>query len=83
MINQTVGYQYKLALALKFHGTAELVEALLFTHRVVSKCFASRWMVARQAPLSLGFLGKDTGVGCHFLFQGIFPMEGSNPHLPH
>ena len=32
----------------------------------------------RQAPLSIGFfLGKNTGVGCHFLFQGIF----LNPHL--
>ena len=24
---------------------------------------------------------KNTGVGCHFLFQGIFPIQGSNPHL--
>ena len=22
------------------------------------------------------------GVGCHFLLQGIFPTQGSNPHLP-
>ena len=27
--------------------------------------------------------GKSTGVGCHFLFQGIFPTQGSNPHLLH
>ena len=25
--------------------------------------------------------GKDTGVGCHFLLQGIFPTQGSNPCL--
>ena len=26
--------------------------------------------------------GKDTGVGCHSLLQGIFPTQGSNPgHL--
>ena len=25
--------------------------------------------------------GKDTGVGCHFLLQGVFPNQGSNPHL--
>ena len=24
------------------------------------------------------FSGKNTGVGCHFLFQGIFPCQGSN-----
>ena len=26
-------------------------------------------------------LGKNTGVGCCFLLQGIFPTQGSNPHL--
>ena len=29
------------------------------------------------------FLGKSTGVGCHFLLQGIFPGQGSNPALLH
>ena len=29
------------------------------------------------------FPGKSTGVGCHFLLQGIFPTQGSNPGLPH
>ena len=27
--------------------------------------------------------GKNTGVGCHALFQGIFPTQGSNPGLQH
>ena len=27
--------------------------------------------------------GKNTGVGCHALFQGIFPTQGSNPGLLH
>ena len=27
--------------------------------------------------------GKNTGVGCHFLFQGIFPTKGLNLHLLH
>ena len=26
--------------------------------------------------------GKNTGVGCHFLLQGMFPTQGSNPCLP-
>ena len=26
---------------------------------------------------------KSTGVGCHFLLQGIFPTQGSNPGLQH
>ena len=29
----------------------------------------------------LGISQKNTGVGCHFLFQGIFPTQGSNHHL--
>ena len=27
--------------------------------------------------------GKNTGVGCHALLQGIFPSQGSNPGLLH
>ena len=29
------------------------------------------------------FPDKSTGVGCHFLLQGIFPTQGSKPGLPH
>ena len=29
------------------------------------------------------FPSKDTGVGCHFLLQGIFLTQGSNPSLLH
>ena len=27
--------------------------------------------------------GKNTGWGCHILLQGIIPIQGSNPGLPH
>ena len=29
------------------------------------------------------FPGKSTGLGCHFLLQGIFPTQGLNPGLLH
>ena len=29
------------------------------------------------------FPGKNTGMRCHFLLQGIFPTEGLNPGLLH
>ena len=29
------------------------------------------------------FPGKTTGADCHFLLQGVFPTQGSNPGLPH
>ena len=31
----------------------------------------------------MDFPGKNTGVGCHFLLQGIFPTQGSNLRLLH
>ena len=36
-----------------------------------------------QSSLSLRFPRQNTGVGCHFLLQGIFPAQGSNPCLLH
>ena len=45
--------------------------------------FATPWTVACQAPLSWDSPGKNTGVGCHFLLQGIFLTQESNPGLLH
>ena len=45
--------------------------------------FATPWTVACQVPLSMDSPGHNTGVGCHFLLQGIFPTQGSNPGLLH
>ena len=36
-----------------------------------------RLLCPRDSP------GKNTRVGCHSLLQGIFPTQGSNPHLSH
>ena len=45
------------------------------------RLFVTTWTVARQGPLSMGFSDKNTGVGCRFLFQGIFWIQGSNLRL--
>ena len=37
------------------------------------------WPVRLFCPWD--FLGKNTGVSCHFLLQGIFPTQGSNLNL--
>ena len=37
--------------------------------------------VACQAPLSINFPGKNPGVGCHFLLQGIFLTQSLNLYL--
>ena len=36
---------------------------------------------AHLAPCPWNSQGSKTGAGCHFLLQGIFPAQGSNPHL--
>ena len=38
-------------------------------------CSPSRILCPWDSP------GKNTGVGCHPLLQGIFPTQGSNPCL--
>ena len=43
--------------------------------------FATPWTVAHQAPLSVGFSRQEYWSGLHFLLQGIFLTQGSNPHL--
>ena len=40
--------------------------------------FVTLWTVAHQALLSIGFFSKNTGVSCHFLLQGIFPIQELN-----
>ena len=45
--------------------------------------FVAPRTVAYQAPLSMEFSGKNTGVGCYCLLQGIFLTQGSNPCLLH
>ena len=47
------------------------------------RLFVTPWIVACQALLSMGFSGKKTGVGCHFLLQGIFLDQGSDLCLLH
>ena len=58
-------------------------ELWLFSCSVMSDSFATPRTVACQVPLSMGFPGKNTGVGCHFLLQGIFQTQALNPHLLH
>ena len=54
-----------------------LVTTLFFFFLISYLCLSDSlrppWTVACQAPLSMGFPRQHTGVGCHFLLQGIFP----------
>ena len=41
------------------------------------------WLEPTRLLCSWYFPGKNIRVDCHFLFQGIFPTQGSNLHLLH
>ena len=44
-----------------------------------ARLFATPWTTGLLHPWD--FLGKSTGVSCHFLLQGIIPTQGLNPGL--
>ena len=53
---------------------------------LVSKSYRSLvtpYTVVCQAPLSIGFPRQEFWMGCHFLLQGTFLTQGSNPRLLH
>ena len=58
--------------------TCHNVSAQLISHVCL---FPTPWTVAWRPPLSMRFSSKNSRVGCHFLFQGIFPTPVS-PALP-
>ena len=50
---------------------------------VVSDPLQPHGLYAARLLCPWHFTGKNTGVGCHFLVQGIFPTQGSKLHLLH
>ena len=48
---------------------------------VVSNCLRPYGPQPTKLLYPWDSLGKDTGVGCYFLLQGIFPTQGLNLHL--
>ena len=45
------------------------------------RLLATPWTLPARLLHPWDFPGKITGVGCHFLHQGIVPTQGSNPGL--
>ena len=76
-----------------------MLSGLVITFLPRSKCLLISWLqspstmilepkkiVSHSFPIYLprSVPGKNTGVGCHFLLQGIFPLiQGLNPGLLH
>ena len=61
----------------------DLQVSLLFSCWVVSDFLVTPWTISPMDWLLCpwGSPGKNTGVGCHALLQGIFRTQGSNPGL--
>ena len=46
-------------------------------------CYANQTLQSARLLYLWDFPGKNTVVSCHFLLQGIFPIQGLNPDLLH
>ena len=53
--------------------SCSLINTLLWPHGLEPTILLCPWY----------FAGKNTGVGCHFPFQGIFPTQGLNLRFQH
>ena len=66
-------------LSISFSG---LISRVFCLSRTVLSCvwlFATPWTIVVRLLCPWSFPGKNTGVGCHFLLQGIFWAQGSSP----
>ena len=69
-------------LAQRKRSKASIQLLLLFSHSVMSNSWRPHVLcVACQPPLLWNSPGRNTGVGCHFLLQGIFQNWGWNPQF--
>ena len=55
----------------------------VFSCSVMSDSLRPHGVEPTRLLCPLNFPGKNTGVGCHFLLQQIFPTQGLNPGLLH
>ena len=65
----------------KPHGFMHNFSLLLLSRKVVSDSLQPHGLQPTKLFSPWDFPGKNTGVGCHFLLQGIFMTQGSNSCL--
>ena len=59
------------------------ISLCVLSHTVVSNCSSPFTLQPTRLLCPWDLSGKNTGVGCHFLLQGILLTQGLNPHLLH
>ena len=68
----------------KIHGSSYFLSLTWLLKKMgfmLPTLFLTLWTVAHHTPLSMGSPGKNTGVGCYLLLQGIFLTQGLNQCL--
>ena len=60
-----------------------MLEKVLVAQSCLTLCDPMYWMEPAGLLCPWDSPGKNTGVGCHFLVQGIFLTQGLNLGLPH
>ena len=63
------------------HEGSRLVTANVLSHSVVSDYLRPYGLQPTSLLFPWDSPGKNAGIGCHFLLQGIFPTQGSNLHF--
>ena len=64
-------------------GSRDIHGMCMLSHFSCVLLFATLWAEATRLLCPWDSPGKNTGMGCHFLLQGIFLSQGSNPCLLH
>ena len=64
-------------------GAEAKIQQAKWSRSVVSDSFWPHGLYPTRLLHPWDFPGKSTGVGRHFLLQGILPTQGLNPDLPH
>ena len=64
-------------------GTVKEIWKWKWSHSIMSDSLRPHGLGPTRLLCPWDFLGHSIGVDCHFLLQGIFPIQGSNPGLPH
>ena len=67
---------YHISLGLSWHSYFLIVEVGCQSLSCV-QLFATPWTIPTRLLYSWNSPGKNTGVGCHSCFHGIFPTQGS------
>ena len=72
-----------IAYIITFYTNVIYILFLLFSRSVMSDSLRPHGLQPASLLCPWDSPGKNTGAGCHFLLQGIFPTQESNLHLLH